>query len=122
MKEEIDTLIGEKSRLNGDIRFKGGLHVDGRVEGSVIAEGGAEDGLVVVSERGSIKGTITAPKIVVNGTVDGDIVCSDKLELQEKARVTGNIQYQSIEMKIGAQVTGQLMVASTTRQATTPGA
>ena len=120
MKEDIDTLIGEKTRLNGDIRFKGGLHVDGRVEGSVIAEGGAEDGTVVVSERGSIKGTIKAPRIIINGSVDGDIECSEKLELQEKARVTGNIQYQSIEMKIGAQVTGQLMVASATRQPTTP--
>jgi len=108
MKDDIDTLVGEKTRLKGDLRFKGGLHVDGEVDGNIIAEGGKEEGVVIVSDRGTVKGTIKAPRVIINGTVDGDIDCSERLELQEKARIGGNIIYRSIEMKLGAQVTGQL--------------
>ncbi|MEM1089297.1 MAG: polymer-forming cytoskeletal protein [Pseudomonadota bacterium] len=106
----IETLIGEKSRIKGDIQFTGGLHIDGEVDGSVTAAEGA--GVVHLSESAVVKGELRAPVIVVNGKVEGDVHADDRLELREKARVSGNIHYQAIEMRLGAEVNGQLVSKS----------
>ncbi|MDX1569165.1 MAG: polymer-forming cytoskeletal protein [Xanthomonadales bacterium] len=105
----IDTLIGSNTRFEGDIRFKGGLHIDGEVEGSVVADG---SGLLVISEQGRVKGEIDVPEVIVDGQVDGDITASNRLELRENGRVGGNIKYGSIRMALGAQVNGNLAYES----------
>lgn len=107
----IDTLIGENTRFEGDIRFKGGLHIDGQVEGSIVAEG-AEAGLLVISEQGRVKGEVNVPEVVIDGTVEGDITATRRLELRENGRVGGNIRYGAIQMALGAQVNGSLAYES----------
>ncbi|MEM9305541.1 MAG: polymer-forming cytoskeletal protein [Pseudomonadota bacterium] len=101
----IDTLIGPETVITGDVRFRGGLHVDGKVEGSVTSDG---DGLLVISDQGTVAGTIEVSTVIVDGTVDGDIRATEKVELREHARMTGNIRYSSIQMAFGAQVNGEL--------------
>lgn len=107
MQDQIDTLIGERTTISGDLRFEGGLHVDGKIDGSVTCDT-ADAGLLIVSDLARIKGEVKAPHIVINGSVEGDLTVTKKLELQEKARVNGNVYYRSIEMSLGAQVNGQL--------------
>ncbi|MEM9531549.1 MAG: polymer-forming cytoskeletal protein [Pseudomonadota bacterium] len=114
----IETLIGEKSRIQGDLHFSGGLHVDGEIDGSVSAGEGA--GIVHVSDSARVSGEIRAPVVVVNGRVDGDIHCEERLELQEKARVAGNIHYRQIEMRLGAEVNGQLVCQDSSKPKTQP--
>lgn len=102
---DIQTLVGANASVTGDIAFKGGVHVDGEVDGSVVADG---DGLLMISERGVVRGEVRAPRVVIDGTVDGDVTASERLELHENARVTGNLRYATIEMRLGATVDGQL--------------
>ncbi len=104
----IDTLIGENTTVTGDIRFQGGLHVDGHVDGSVGTVDGQE-GRLTLSERGSIKGEVKVPVAVINGRIDGDVVALERLELNSQARVSGNIRYRSIQMELGSEVNGQLI-------------
>lgn len=104
----IETLIGEKTSLKGDLKFSGGLHIDGKVDGSVIA-GQSGEAIVHLSESSLVKGQVKAPVVIVNGRVEGDIHSAERLELREKARVSGNIHYRSIEMRLGAEVNGQLV-------------
>lgn len=104
----IETLIGEKTRLKGDLKFSGGLHIDGQVDGSVVASESGE-AVVHLSESSLVKGKLKAPVVIVNGRVEGDIHASERLELREKARVSGNIHYRSIEMRLGSEVNGQLV-------------
>ena len=82
--EQIDTLIGENTTLKGDLNFKGGLHVDGRIEGSISASG---DGVFTLSEKGSVKGEVRVPVMVINGTIEGDLYCTQRLELNPDARI-----------------------------------
>lgn len=103
----IGTWIGEESELAGDIRFSGGLHVEGRVTGNVIAEGA--DALLMVSEKGRIEGEVRVPNIILNGTVTGDVHADEHIELGSSARVTGNVFYHLIEMAMGAEVNGNLV-------------
>ena len=104
----IDTLIGRSARIQGDVEFSGGLHIDGQVTGNVrVVPGGAAS--VSVSEHGVIEGSVEAPHVVLNGTVNGDIIASDRLVLGAKARVRGNVSYGVIEMALGAEITGRLI-------------
>jgi cytoskeletal protein CcmA (bactofilin family) len=104
---QIDTLIGAKTRIHGDVEFAGGLHLDGRINGDVK---GAGDGhaILSVSESGCIDGSVFAASVLVNGTVNGDIDATDRVELGARARVLGNVHYAVIESAVGAQIYGKL--------------
>ena len=104
----IDSLIGQNTEIHGDVIFSGGLHVDGTVKGSVIAESG-EDSVLTLSERGTIEGEVKVPNVVVNGSVIGDVHATGHVELAAQARVHGNVYYSLIEMAMGAEVNGKLM-------------
>ena len=104
----IDTVIGSQTRLEGDIHFSGGLHVDGTIKGNLVAEAGTE-AVLTVSEQGRIEGDVRVPNLVLNGAVEGDVYVSDRVELASCARVTGNLYYHLIEMAMGAEVNGKLV-------------
>ncbi|HLQ13327.1 MAG TPA: polymer-forming cytoskeletal protein [Steroidobacteraceae bacterium] len=117
----IDTLIGRSARVQGDIEFTGGLHVDGCVAGNVrVVPGGSAS--LSVSEHGVIDGSVEAPQVVLNGTVNGDILARDRVVLGAKARVRGSVSYGVIEMALGAEITGRLIPAGPEAEATTPNA
>jgi cytoskeletal protein CcmA (bactofilin family) len=105
---KIDTLIGAKTRINGDLEFAGGLHLDGYINGNVRAEP-AKGAFLSVSEQGCIEGSVIAPSVILNGIVKGDIVAQDRVELGPKARVLGNVHYTVIETAVGAQINGKLV-------------
>jgi cytoskeletal protein CcmA (bactofilin family) len=106
--QRIDTLIGAGTRIVGDVHFSGGFHVDGHVKGNVDAlpDSGAT---LSVSDSGTIEGSVAVPNVVLNGTVKGDILAHDRVELGATARVTGNVYYGLIEMEMGAEINGKLI-------------
>ena len=107
----VDTLIGRSARIQGDVEFSGGLHIDGQVTGNVRVLPGGEAS-VSVSEHGVIEGSVEAAQVVLNGTVNGDIVATERVVLGAKARVRGNVSYGVIEMALGAEITGRLIPAN----------
>ncbi len=104
----IDTLIGVDARLEGDMHFSGGLRVDGAIRGNVGELNGTPSTLIL-SENGRIEGAVTAAKIVLNGKVTGTVRSSQFIELQAKARITGDLHYKSLEMHTGAVIEGKLV-------------
>jgi len=104
---KIDTLIGADTRINGDVEFSGGLHLDGYINGNVKANTAGAN--LRVSDRGSIEGSVLVTNIVLNGLVKGDIDAAERVELGEKARVMGNVRYSVIETAVGAQINGKLI-------------
>jgi cytoskeletal protein CcmA (bactofilin family) len=108
LHHHIDTLIGANTTIAGDIHFTGGLRVDGHVTGNVVSADD-EQSTLVLSNEGSIKGSIKAANVVINGTVTGPIDAPGYLELQEKAKVYGDMRYGSIEIQLGASVDGKMI-------------
>ena len=104
----IDTLVGVETRIEGDLHFNGGLRVDGAIRGSVSEQNGTPSTLIL-SEHGKIEGAVTAAKIVINGKVIGAVKSSHFIELQTKARITGDLYYKSLEMHTGAVIEGKLI-------------
>lgn len=104
----IDTLIGQGTVINGDLVFTGGLHVDGKIIGNVVAEEDS-DALIILSEFGQIEGDVKVPNMVLNGEIIGDVFASNRVELAPKSRINGSVYYNLIEMAIGAEINGKLV-------------
>jgi len=107
-QNRIDSLIGAGTTITGDITFSGGLRIDGEIKGNVRAAGD-QPGTLVVSEHARIEGEISVSHLVINGTVIGPVRTTEFLELQPRARVTGDVEYNNIEMHLGAVVQGRLV-------------
>ncbi|HYD96708.1 MAG TPA: polymer-forming cytoskeletal protein [Noviherbaspirillum sp.] len=106
-KSTIDSLIGISTRIEGNVRFQGGLRIDGQVKGNVIAEGD-DPCMLVISEHAKVEGEVRAAHVVVNGEIIGPVYSSELLELQPRARITGDVYYKALEMHGGALVAGKL--------------
>ncbi|MBU8977658.1 MULTISPECIES: polymer-forming cytoskeletal protein [unclassified Lysobacter] len=107
---QVDTLIGAQVVIHGDLVFSGGLYVEGRIVGKVIAEEG-QRATLTLAEQGSIEGEVRAPVVILNGRLDGNVYASERVELAAKARVQGNVHYQVVEMLAGSVLTGRLIHA-----------
>lgn len=104
----IDTLIGADTRVEGNIFFSGGLRIDGAVRGNV-SEPSDTPSTLILSEQGRVEGAVAAAKIVLNGKVIGPVKAGQFIELQPKARITGDLHYKSLEMHTGAVIEGRLI-------------
>ncbi|MES1264773.1 MAG: polymer-forming cytoskeletal protein [Variovorax sp.] len=111
---KLSSLIAEDVVITGDVAFASGMRIDGRVIGNVIAQPaeGKARGLLVLSDKGRIEGSVRCGDAVINGTVTGDLDVEHFLELQSNSRVSGTIRYQHLKMDVGAAVHGQLTQAS----------
>jgi len=107
-KSTIDSLIGVSTKIEGNLHFTGGLRIDGHVKGNVIADGDQQGSMLVISEQARVEGEVRVAYLVVNGEIVGPVHSSELLELQPKARITGNVNYKALEMHGGAVVSGQL--------------
>lgn len=103
----LSSLLAHDTCVRGDVIFDGGLRIDGRVEGSVLGKADGS-GLLVLSDKGTIVGTVKVHDAVINGRVEGDLEVGHFLELQANARVTGNITYRTLKLECGATVEGKL--------------
>ena len=110
---KLSSLIAEDVEITGDLCFASGIRIDGRINGNVTvrAAEGQGPGLLVVSEKGRIEGSVRCGDAVINGSVIGDLDVAHFLELQSNSRISGTIRYQHLRMDVGAVVRGQLVQA-----------
>ena len=112
LPSSINTLIGAGTRVEGNVEFSGGLHVDGHVMGDVRAVG-KKNAALSISERGSVEGQVVASHVILNGAVKGNVSASERLEIGPKARVDGNVEYKQIRIEVGGEVNGNLVHTGT---------
>ena len=103
----IQSLVGTDMVLKGDLHFKGGLRIDGEVNGNVIADESSQS-LLVISETGKVRGSVRVGHVVVSGLIEGPIEANQLLELHPSANVSGDVRYKALEMHPGAIVDGTL--------------
>lgn len=106
---KIDTLIGVGAVIEGNVRFSGGLRIDGEVRGNVEAADGASASTLILSEQARIEGSVAVAYLVTNGTVIGQVSVAECLEMQPRAKIVGDVEYSLIEMQQGAVVEGRLV-------------
>jgi cytoskeletal protein CcmA (bactofilin family) len=107
-QNRIDTLIGVDTVIDGNVNFTGGMRVDGQVNGNITGTSGKPTTLVL-SEHGGVNGDVDVTHLVVNGVICGAVTAGEYLELHAKARVTGDVNYKSLEIQVGAILEGRLI-------------
>ena len=105
----IDTLIGKAAKVDGDVEFEGGLHLDGRVAGNVRAVG-APGASLSVSEHGSIEGSVEVANVTLNGSVGGSSTSLTRV-LQDPVAALGaglTLPFLNVErMRLGTESAGE---------------
>jgi len=97
MAENLSTIVGKDSVFTGDMEVKGTLRVDGRIKGRILC-----DETVSIGATGEVEAEIDAKIVIVAGTVVGNIRTSEKIEMQAKARVLGDVSTKNIVIEQGA--------------------
>jgi cytoskeletal protein CcmA (bactofilin family) len=109
MANPYDTANERTSILGPTLRFKGELHADeelliqGQIEGSI-----THSQRVVVCAEGTVKASIRAQIIAVEGTVEGDLLAEKSVQVKETARLKGNIHSPNVSIVDGAQFNGNI--------------
>lgn len=98
----LSGFIGSGTVLTGETTFQTMLRVDGHLTGSVASESGT----LIVGSTGRVDANITVAAAAINGTVNGDIIASERLELGRTARIAGNVQTPRLVVEDGAILEG----------------
>jgi cytoskeletal protein CcmA (bactofilin family) len=99
---QIDTLISTSASIKGDIISEGNIRLDGNFNGTITSKNE-----VLIGEKASMTGTITAKTIIIYGTVNGNIESDGLSEIMSTGKLYGDIVAKSISIKEGAIFQGK---------------
>lgn len=100
-KEKLESFIGPNSNFKGDINTSGTLRIDGSIEGNVNAD------WVILSEKGFLKGDVTAKGIVIGGKIEGNLKAEEIVEIKSKGEVYGDIFANKLSIVEGGIFNGR---------------
>lgn len=98
----LSGFVGHGTTLTGETNFQMMLRVDGHLTGTVSSDGGT----LLVGTQGQVDANISVATAMVNGTVNGDIFATEKIQLGRTAKVIGNIQAPRLVLEDGALLEG----------------
>src|SRR5713226_1586114 len=101
-------MIGRSLTIKGDVSGSESLYIDGRIEGSI----SIPESRVTIGRNGIVAANITAREVVVMGKVNGNIQCSDRLDIRSEGSLTGDVTTQRISVEDGAVLKGSVQVRS----------
>ena len=104
--EKLKSFLGTQSELQGELKIKGILRLDGAVSGKIEAD------QVIVSETAMIRGEILAKRIIVGGKVEGTLKATELLEIDKKGKVQGEIFARKLIVMEGGEFSGQIAMSS----------
>ncbi len=111
-KEAITTL-GPDTEIEGTLKFRHTLIMQGKFKGSIDTEGHVE-----VGETGSVEAEINAGSIIIAGKVNGNITASDIIDLRQKAELHGDIKSAKLRIDEGVVFVGNADIMPQERRKT----
>jgi cytoskeletal protein CcmA (bactofilin family) len=110
----LSGFVGHGTTLTGETEFHAMLRVDGHLIGTVTSQAGT----LIIGTNGQVDANIMVAAAMINGTVNGDVLASEKLQLGRTARVLGNIQTPRLIIEEGAILEGgcNMLKARETRE------
>lgn len=95
------TLIGPGVILEGKLESKGNVRIDGKVKGNIHAKGN-----ITIGENGEIEGEVTSMRITVGGKISGKVIAEEKIILESKSVLVGDLFTKILEVQAGAKFDG----------------
>lgn len=111
MKNEGATLNGfldRGSHLTGDLKFEDGFRIDGKFEGKITS--GSD---LVIGENADVDAEIKVERLTVNGSLRGNVVATERIELHPKARVLADLTTPNLAIQEGAFFQGSCKMGET---------
>ncbi|HVG38526.1 MAG TPA: polymer-forming cytoskeletal protein [Pyrinomonadaceae bacterium] len=94
----LSGFVGAGTAVTGEATFKMMLRVDGHISGRV----SSEDGTLIVSAGGQVDANVDVSVALINGTINGDIIATKRIEIGRVGKVIGNIQTPALIIENGA--------------------
>ena len=104
-KGSAKVVIGNGVKIKGEITDADEVQIDGQADVTMITDN------LVVGGSGNLKGTITSHNADVWGKLDGEVKVEGTLTVQEQGSVSGSIEYQNLQIKLGGRIIGDLKVS-----------
>jgi cytoskeletal protein CcmA (bactofilin family) len=104
--------IGRTLFIKGEISGSEALYIDGRIEGKI----NMPESRVTVGRNGKVDASIQAREVVIMGKVNGNIQCSDRVDIRSEGSVTGDISTVRISVEDGAALKGGIQVHAESKQ------
>jgi cytoskeletal protein CcmA (bactofilin family) len=101
-KRGLGAFLDEGSEIEGKYTCSGTVVLDAKVRGEIIAKD-----TLIIGEHGVVEANVLAVKVVVRGKLNGTIIASERVELKDGARITGDVEAPVITMEEGAHVDGR---------------
>jgi cytoskeletal protein CcmA (bactofilin family) len=105
--------VGGGTVVTGEANFKAMMRVDGHLSGRV----SSSSGTLIVGANGKVDANIEVAIAIIHGTINGDIIATQRLELGRAAKVNGNIQTPSLVIEQGAVFEGSCKMLQMTAAA-----
>ena len=102
VRQRSGTALANGPELSGEISFRDLVRVNGHIAGTVYSQRGT----LIVDDTARVDANVEVAVAVINGTINGDIVAHQKVEIGPGAKIYGNIWTRSIAIKDGALFEG----------------
>ena len=104
-KGSAKVVIGHGVQINGEIKKADEEQIDGEADVTMKTDN------LVIGATGNCKGNIETHNIDVWGRLDGDIKASGTLTIQEQGNISGSIEYQNLQIKLGGKISGDIKLS-----------
>ena len=104
-KGEAKVVIGNGVSIIGEIKKADEVQIDGEADVTMKTDN------VVIGLSGKCKGNIETHNADIWGAFDGDLKASGTLTIQAEGNATGTIEYQSMQIKLGGKVSGDIKIS-----------
>jgi cytoskeletal protein CcmA (bactofilin family) len=98
--------IGRSLVIKGEVSGGESLYIDGRIEGTI----NIPEHRVTIGRNGVVMADVNAREVVIMGKVNGNVICSDRLDIRSEGSVTGDVVTQRISVEDGANLRGSVQV------------
>ena len=105
---DAHTILGREAKFSGKLTFEGAVRIDGKFEGEIFT-----DDLLLVGPGAEVKATLNVGSVVINGTVEGDVVAKSSVEIKAPGRLKGNIRTPTLVIEKGVTFDGSCQMSST---------
>ncbi len=98
--KSMPSIISKDSTIEGEIHSSGVVEIEGNIKGRIHSNS------IVIREDGFVDGEINADSVNIRGNFNGTVKARN-INVFSKAKITGNIEYQSLSVEDGASIDGQ---------------
>ena len=99
---KLETFLGINSHFKGELTIKGTLRVDGSVDGTLDAD------CVILGESATVKGGISAKKVIIGGKVEGTVSGRELVEIKARGKVLGDVFARKLAVIEGGEFNGKI--------------